>query len=85
MDGEAIKLEHITKVYKLYSRNRDRLKDSLGLTKKKCYSEHYALKDVSMTIRRGDGGDHRSQRFRQIDDFEDHYRGLKRHRRYDGD
>ena len=52
MDGEAIKLEHITKVYKLYSRNRDRLKDSLGLTKKKCYSEHYALKDVSMTIRR---------------------------------
>lgn len=54
MDGEAIKLEHITKVYKLYSRNRDRLKDSLGLTKKKCYSEHYALKDVSMTIRRGE-------------------------------
>ena len=38
MGGEAIKLEHITKVYKLYNRNRDRLKDSLGLTRKKCYS-----------------------------------------------
>ena len=35
MGGEAIKLEHITKVYKLYNRNRDRLKDSLGLTRKK--------------------------------------------------
>lgn len=54
MDNVAIKLEHITKIYKLYTRNRDRLKDSLGLTKKKCYSEHYALKDVSMTIRQGE-------------------------------
>ena len=34
MGSEAIKLEHITKIYKLYNRNRDRLKDSLGLTKK---------------------------------------------------
>ena len=35
MDNVAIRLEHITKIYKLYTRNRDRLKDSLGLTKKK--------------------------------------------------
>ncbi|MCI9008211.1 MAG: ABC transporter ATP-binding protein [Lachnospiraceae bacterium] len=54
MDREAIRLEHITKIYKLYNRNRDRLKDALGLTRKKCYSEHYALKDVSMTIRQGE-------------------------------
>ncbi len=54
MSSEAIRLEHITKVYKLYNRNRDRLKDSLGLTKKKCYTEHYALRDVSMTIRQGE-------------------------------
>ena len=54
MDREAIRLEHITKIYKLYNRNRDRLKDVLGLTRKKCYSEHYALKDVSMTIRQGE-------------------------------
>ena len=54
MGSEAIKLEHITKIYKLYNRNRDRLKDSLGLTRKKCYSEHYALKDVSMNIRQGE-------------------------------
>ena len=54
MGGEAIKLEHITKIYKLYNRNRDRLKDSLGLTKKKCYTEHYALRDVSMEVREGE-------------------------------
>lgn len=54
MDREAIRLEHITKIYKLYNRNRDRLKDALGLTRKKCYTEHYALKDVSMTIRQGE-------------------------------
>jgi len=54
MDGEAIKLEHITKIYKLYARNRDRLKDSLGLTKKKCYKEHYALRDVSLTVQKGE-------------------------------
>ena len=52
MSSEAIKLEHITKIYKLYGRNRDRLKDSLGLTKKKCYTEHYALRDVSIRARR---------------------------------
>ena len=54
MSSEAVKLEHITKVYKLYNRNRDRLKDSLGLTKKKCYTEHFALKDVSMEIHQGE-------------------------------
>ena len=54
MSSEAIKLEHITKIYKLYGRNRDRLKDSLGLTKKKCYTEHYALRDVSMEIHQGE-------------------------------
>ena len=54
MSSEAIKLEHITKIYKLYGRNRDRLKDSLGLTKKKCYTEHYALRDVSMELHQGE-------------------------------
>ncbi len=36
MDNVAIRLEHITKIYKLYPRKRERMKDSLGLTKKKC-------------------------------------------------
>lgn len=54
MGRDAIRLEHVTKIYKLYGRNRDRLKDSLGLTRKKCYQEHYALRDVSMRIGQGE-------------------------------
>ena len=29
----AIKITNLTKIYKLYGRNRDRLKDSLGFSK----------------------------------------------------
>ena len=36
----AIKITNLTKIYKLYARNRDRLKDSLGLSKKASYKEH---------------------------------------------
>ncbi len=54
MANEAIRLKNITKIYKLYHRNRDRLKDSLGLTKKKCYTEHYALRDVSFDVQKGE-------------------------------
>ncbi len=50
----AIKITNLTKIYKLYNRNRDRLKDSLGLTKKKCYKEHYALKNVDMEVKTGE-------------------------------
>ncbi|MGN0495208.1 MAG: ABC transporter ATP-binding protein [Lachnospiraceae bacterium] len=50
----AIKVEHLTKMYKLYDKPSDRLKESLGLSKKKKYQEHYALKDVSMDIKKGE-------------------------------
>ena len=35
MSESAIKVDHVTKVYKLYNKPKDRLKESLGLTKKK--------------------------------------------------
>ena len=41
-------------MYKLYNRPLDRLKDSLGLSHKKLYKEHYALKDVSFDIGEGE-------------------------------
>ena len=44
----AISVEHLNKIYKLYDRQRDRVRDALGLTKKQLYHEHYALKDVSI-------------------------------------
>ncbi len=50
----AIRVDHVTKMYKLYEKPSDRLKESLGLTKKKCYREHYALTDVSFDVAKGE-------------------------------
>ena len=44
----------LCKVYKLYNKPSDRLKESLGLTRKKKYREHYALKHVSFDVHRGE-------------------------------
>lgn len=41
-------------MYKLYNKNSDRFKEALGLTKEKCYHEHYALKDVSFNVKKGE-------------------------------
>lgn len=54
MSDTAIKITNLTKIYKLYDRNRDRLKDSLGLAKKANYKEHYALKNVDMEVKTGE-------------------------------
>lgn len=54
MDEIAIKADHINKIYKLYEKPSDRLKDSLGLTRKKNYKEHFALRDVSLEIKKGE-------------------------------
>ena len=49
----AIQVENLRKIYKLYDKPSDRLKDALGLTKVKP-KEHHALKDVSLTIKNGE-------------------------------
>ena len=56
MDSDtAISVRHLSKVYKLYKRNRDRFIESLGLSKKKTLSTNlYALNDVSFDVRRGE-------------------------------
>ena len=41
-------------MYKLYENPRDRLKESLGLTRKKRYKEHYALNNVSFQVKKGE-------------------------------
>ncbi len=50
----AIRVDHLTKIYKLYRKPSDRLKESLGLTRKVNYQEHYALTDVSFEIKKGE-------------------------------
>lgn len=54
MSDIAIKVEDITKVYKLYEKPMDRLKDSLGLSREKLYREHYALNHVTFEVGKGE-------------------------------
>lgn len=50
----AIQVSGLEKAYKLYNKPSDRLKEALGLGRKKKYKEHYALKGVDMTIYQGE-------------------------------
>lgn len=54
MSDIAIKVNQLSKMYKLYDKPIDRLKESLGFTRKILYREHYALNDVSFEIKRGE-------------------------------
>lgn len=50
----AIKVEDISKMYKLYEKPKDRFKEALGLSRKKRYYEHYALNHVSFDVKKGE-------------------------------
>lgn len=54
MDDTAIKVENLSKVYKLYNKPIDRLRESLGFTKKSLSQEFYALKNVTIEVKRGE-------------------------------
>jgi len=54
MSDYVINVEHVDKVYKLYDSNKARVADTLGLTRKKNYKEHYALKDMSFAVKQGE-------------------------------
>lgn len=54
MSEVAIRVDDVSKLYKLYDKTSDRLKESLGLTRKKLYKEHYALHNVSFDVKRGE-------------------------------
>ncbi len=54
MDNIAIEVTDLEKVYKLYDKPSDRLKEALHIGKEKRHTEHRALKGVNMTIRQGE-------------------------------
>ncbi len=54
MSETAIRVADVTKIYKLYDNPKDRLKESLGLTRKKCYQEHYALNHINFEVKKGE-------------------------------
>lgn len=54
MSGVAISVNNVSKVYKLYDKPTDRLKEALGFTREKKHKEHYALNNVSFNVKRGE-------------------------------
>ena len=52
MSDFAIQVKHLDKMYKLYNKPSDRLRETLGL--KVPVKEHYALRDVSFDVKRGE-------------------------------
>lgn len=52
MSDFAIQVKHLEKMYKLYNKPSDRLRETLGF--KVPVREHYALKDVSFDVKRGE-------------------------------
>lgn len=54
MSDTAIKVENISKIYKLYNKPIDRLKESLSIKKTKFHKEYYALQDISFEVKKGE-------------------------------
>lgn len=54
MKEVVISSKNLNKVYKLYNRPSDRLKESLNIFHKNYHREHYALKDISFDIYKGE-------------------------------
>ena len=51
----VIKVEHVSKVYKIYNDPKDRLKEALGIGKNQQYHrDYYALKDLSFEVGKGE-------------------------------
>lgn len=50
----AIRVTDLKKVYKLYDKPSDRMKEALGLGRKKKHREHYALNGVNLTVMQGE-------------------------------
>jgi len=54
-DGDiAISVRNVGKMYTLYDRPQDRLKQAFLWGRKKLYREFWALRDVSFEVRRGE-------------------------------
>lgn len=54
MGETAIKVRQVSKIYKLYDTPSARLKDALGLSRKKNFREHQALSGIDLEIQKGE-------------------------------
>ena len=51
---DVINVEHVSKVYPLYDKTIDRLKETLSLTKKTYHKDFYALNDINFKVGSGE-------------------------------
>jgi lipopolysaccharide transport system ATP-binding protein len=54
MSDISVKLDNISKFYKLYNSPKDRLKEALHPFKKKLHKKFYALQNINLEIKRGE-------------------------------
>lgn len=55
MSGEyAINVQDVTKIYKLYDKPIDRLKESLSPMHKNYHRDFYALRNISFQVKKGE-------------------------------
>lgn len=54
MGKDVVTVKNLSKMYKLYSNGKDRIRDALSPGGKKRYKEHYALRDINFTIGQGE-------------------------------
>lgn len=52
--GNAIEVQDVTKVYRLYDKPIDRLKESLNLTHKNYHRDFFALNQISFCVKKGE-------------------------------
>jgi len=51
---KAISVQNLSKIYKLYDSNKDRLKEAINPLKKKYYRDFYALNNISFEVQKGE-------------------------------
>ncbi|MBQ7497085.1 MAG: ABC transporter ATP-binding protein [Selenomonas sp.] len=54
MEDTVIKASHLTKIYKIFNKPADRLKESLHPFHKRYSQDFFALKDISFSVKRGE-------------------------------
>lgn len=50
----SIQIENLTKVYHLYDKNTDRIRETFHIGHKKYSKDHYALKNITLDIKKGE-------------------------------
>ena len=51
---KAIEVKNLSKVYRLYNKPLDRLKESISITRKNYHKDFYALNDINFSVEKGE-------------------------------